>query len=50
MKYRHYLLVAAFATAALSCSALAQDKGLGKLTFPTSCDPKVRPSSSAASR
>lgn len=37
------LILAAGITAALSCSALGeQDEKLGKLTFPTSCDPKVQ--------
>ena len=38
-----YLILVAGITAALSCSALAQqDEKLGKLSFPTSCDPKVQ--------
>jgi hypothetical protein len=37
------LLVVAAITAALTCSALGQqDEKLGKLSFPTSCDPKVQ--------
>src|SRR4051812_46597587 len=37
------LILAAGITAALSCSALAQQEDrLGRLTFPTSCDPKVQ--------
>src|SRR6266513_4982835 len=37
------LILAAGITAALSCSAFAQqDEKLGKLSFPTSCDPKVQ--------
>jgi tetratricopeptide (TPR) repeat protein len=37
------LILAAGITAALSCSALGQqDEKLGKLSFPTSCDPKVQ--------
>ena len=36
-------LVVAAITAALTCSALGQqDEKLGKLSFPTSCDPKVQ--------
>jgi hypothetical protein len=42
MKPRHLILVAGI-TAALSCGAFAQkDEKLGKLSFPTSCDPKVQ--------
>ena len=42
MKSKFLILVAGI-TAALSCSALGQqDEKLGKLTFPTSCDPKVQ--------
>ena len=42
MKSKCLILVAGI-TAALSCSALGQqDEKLGKLTFPTSCDPKVQ--------
>jgi hypothetical protein len=42
MKSKRLILVAGI-TAALSCSALGQpDEKLGKLTFPTSCDPKVQ--------
>jgi hypothetical protein len=37
------LIFAAGITAALSCSAFSQqDEKLGKLSFPTSCDPKVQ--------
>src|SRR5262245_42031571 len=37
------LILAAGFTAALSCSAFAQqDEKLGKVSFPTSCDPKVQ--------
>src|ERR1700730_11730026 len=37
------LVFAAGITAALSCSAFGQqDEKLGKLSFPTSCDPKVQ--------
>jgi tetratricopeptide (TPR) repeat protein len=37
------LILAAGITAALSCSAFGQqDEKLGKLSFPTSCDPKVQ--------
>jgi tetratricopeptide (TPR) repeat protein len=37
------ILVAGLMTAALSCDALAQqDEKLGKVSFPTSCDPKVQ--------
>jgi hypothetical protein len=37
------LLVVAAITAALTCGALGQqDEKLGKLSFPTSCDPKVQ--------
>src|SRR5215471_14790968 len=37
------LILAAGITAALTCSAFAQqDEKLGKVTFPTSCDPKVQ--------
>jgi tetratricopeptide (TPR) repeat protein len=42
MKPKYLILVAAI-TAALTCSALGQqDEKLGKLSFPTSCDPKVQ--------
>src|SRR5882757_7288566 len=42
MKPKCLILVAGI-TAALSCSALGQqDERLGKLSFPTSCDPKVQ--------
>jgi tetratricopeptide (TPR) repeat protein len=42
MKPKHLILVAGI-TAALTCSALGQqDEKLGKLSFPTSCDPKVQ--------
>jgi tetratricopeptide (TPR) repeat protein len=42
MKSKFLILVAGI-TAALSCSALGQQhEKLGKLTFPTSCDPKVQ--------
>ena len=42
MKPKCLILVAGI-TAALSCSALGQqDEKLGKLSFPTSCDPKVQ--------
>src|SRR5215475_6326204 len=42
MKPKHLILVAGI-TAALSCGAFAQqDEKLGKLSFPTSCDPKVQ--------
>ena len=42
MKPKHLILVAGI-TAALTCSALGQqDEKLGKLRFPTSCDPKVQ--------
>src|SRR5262245_21233970 len=38
-----YLILVAGITAALSCSAFGQqDEKLGKLSFPTSCDPKVQ--------
>src|SRR6266700_1059365 len=38
-----YLIIVAGITAALGCSAFGQqDEKLGKLTFPTSCDPKVQ--------
>src|SRR5215475_10754452 len=38
-----YLILVAGITAALSCGAFAQqDEKLGKLGFPTSCDPKVQ--------
>src|SRR3954451_22578815 len=37
------LILLAGITAALSCSAFGQqDEKLGKLSFPTSCDPKVQ--------
>ena len=40
---RKYLILVAGITAALSCSAFGQqDEKLGKLSFPTSCDPKVQ--------
>src|SRR5216683_4249944 len=43
MKPECRLLVAGLMTAALSCSAFGQqDEKLGKLSFPTSCDPKVQ--------
>src|SRR6476469_8320772 len=42
MKPKRLILVAGI-TAALNCSALGQqDEKLGKLRFPTSCDPKVQ--------
>jgi hypothetical protein len=42
MKPKCLILVAGI-TAALTCSALGQqDDKLGKLSFPTSCDPKVQ--------
>ena len=42
MKPKCLILVAGI-IAALSCSAFGQqDEKLGKLTFPTSCDPKVQ--------
>ena len=42
MKPKCLILVAGI-TAALSCSAFGQqDENLGKLSFPTSCDPKVQ--------
>src|SRR6476620_5949260 len=42
MKPKRLILVAGI-TAALTCSALSQqDEKLGKLSFPTSCDPKVQ--------
>ena len=42
MELKRLLLVAGLA-AALNCSAFAQqDEKLGKLSFPTSCDPKVQ--------
>src|SRR5882762_8260843 len=42
MKPKCLMLVAGI-TAALSCSAVGQqDEKLGKLSFPTSCDPKVQ--------
>jgi tetratricopeptide (TPR) repeat protein len=42
MKLKYLILVAGI-TAALSCGAFAQqDAKLGKLSFPTSCDPKVQ--------
>jgi len=42
MKPKRLILVAGI-TAALTCSALGQqDEKLGKLSFPTSCDPKVQ--------
>jgi tetratricopeptide (TPR) repeat protein len=38
-----YLILVAGITAALSCNAFGQqDEKLGKLSFPTSCDPKVQ--------
>jgi len=38
-----YLILVAGITATLSCGAFAQqDEKLGKLSFPTSCDPKVQ--------
>ena len=40
---RKYLILAAGITAALGCSAFGQqDEKLGKLSFPSSCDPKVQ--------
>lgn len=42
MKSKCLIFVAAI-TAALGCSAFGQqDEKLGKLSFPTSCDPKVQ--------
>jgi tetratricopeptide (TPR) repeat protein len=43
MKPRHLVFVAGLMSAALSCSAFGQqDDKLGKVHFPTSCDPKVQ--------
>ena len=43
MKPKSLIFFAALITAALSCSAFGQqDEKLGKVTFPTSCDPKVQ--------
>src|SRR5215203_6114898 len=43
MKLRRLTMFASLIGAALSCSALAQqDEKLGKVSFPTSCDPKVQ--------
>src|SRR4051812_2234792 len=43
MKPRHVMLAAGLLSAALGCSAAAQQgEQLGKLSFPTSCDPKVQ--------
>src|SRR5947209_6526501 len=43
MKPRRVILAAGLLSAAFSCSAAAQqDERLGKLSFPTSCDPKVQ--------
>src|SRR5438445_6012894 len=40
---RKYLILVAGITVALSCSAFGQqEEKLGKLSFPTSCDPKVQ--------
>ena len=40
---RKYLILVAGITVALSCSAFGQqDEKLGKMSFPTSCDPKVQ--------
>ena len=42
MKLKRPIFVAGLLTAALSCTAAAQDEKLGKLSFPTSCNPKVQ--------
>ena len=43
MRSGRAILLSGLVTAALSCSAFAQqDEKLGKLSFPTSCDPKVQ--------
>src|SRR3954463_109889 len=43
MKPKRLIFIAGLATMALSCSAFGQqDEKLGKLSFPTSCDPKVQ--------
>jgi tetratricopeptide (TPR) repeat protein len=43
MKSTRAMILASAMTAAATCSALAQpNDGLGKLSFPTSCDPKVQ--------
>src|SRR5919199_3665924 len=44
MKPKRLLITASLITAALTGSAIAQhhDENLGKVTFPTSCDPKVQ--------
>ncbi len=43
MKPKCLILAAGLITGALSCSAFGQqDEKLGKLSFPTSCDPKVQ--------
>ena len=42
MKRKCPILFAGLLTAALICSAAAQDEKLGKLSFPTSCNPKVQ--------
>ena len=43
MKPGRVMLIVSLVTAALSCSAFGQqDEKLGKLSFPTSCDPKVQ--------
>jgi tetratricopeptide (TPR) repeat protein len=42
MKQKRQILLAGLVTVALGCGAAAQDEKLGKLSFPTSCDPKVQ--------
>ena len=43
MKQWRLIFIVGLVTAALSCSAFGQqDEKLGKLSFPTSCDPKVQ--------
>ena len=43
MRSGRAILLSGLVTAALSCSAFGQqDEKLGKLSFPTSCDPKVQ--------
>ena len=43
MKSTRAMILASVMTVAATCSAFAeQNEGLGKLSFPTSCDPKVQ--------
>ena len=43
MKSTRAMILASVMTVAANCSAFAQqNEGLGKLSFPTSCDPRVQ--------